>query len=79
MKYLIAFAIFVSIWFLGTVVVWLTTGIVASIRYDEGIMMGWGSDWRNRTSTVVALTTAIYLTALYLRGARKRHPKTPDA
>jgi hypothetical protein len=79
MRYLIAFLIFVSVWFGGTLIVWITTGLFSSIRYDEGIMVGWGSDWRNRSSTIVSVVVAACLATLYLRRARKKGHDTPNA
>lgn len=72
MRYIIALLIFISAWIMGSIVIWFGSGLIAAIEYDEGIFIGWGNDWRNRVSNIVAVITAVCLTTVYLRGSRKR-------
>ena len=72
MRYVIAFFTFVSVWTVSVILVWLASGLFSSIRYDEGIVIGWGGDWRNRVSSIVAAILAVSVVVIYLRRAKKR-------
>jgi hypothetical protein len=79
MRYLIAFLIFVSGWFVSVILFWFVSGLFSPIRHDEVVVIGWGDDWRNRAGNIVAAILAVSLVVIYLRRAKKKVYDLRDA
>ena len=74
MRYFIAFLMFCGVWCVGTVLIWFCTVVFASPRYDEAVLIGLPTDWRNITSNIIAAIVGFTLAIVYLRRAQKRIP-----